>query len=435
MRPRSFALAALALIAAGGAAFANGTATPDTVAFFANADAPGDLAMNATFGFLFSDDAGASWEWTCHEAVIGKAPFTPAGFRAPDGAFYVTTPLLLGSDPAITLWRTDDRGCSWTGNESLRNETARGLAFRPGDDATVIAIGTRTGGIAAAWRSTDGGLAFGAPLIEVPDHVFTTVHYAPSDPLRVYVAALKQTMPQDATLYRSDDGGDNWTPLSFAFVDQPPIRVLAVDPVDGDRVWVRNDAATDRVFLSTNAGVSFTLAHSVDTDIAGMALTDGGASRWLAITRSDGLLHATAASPAFAPVPGSPIARCVEAEGDDVYVCAHPYVDPYSIAVTTDAGATFDSAMTFQRITGPRTGCSGASSHVSICEPLWPQVRQNLGLDSASPTPTATPSDPRDDDGCGSCCCSLGEYPRKPSVPVLFLVSLVLVEARRRARS
>lgn len=432
MRARLLAVLLLS-VAAGGAALANGTAQPDSVAFFADADVPDELAMNTTFGFLFSEDAGETWEWTCHEAVIGNAPFTPFSSRGPGGTFYVTTPLLLGTDPGLTLWRSDDRGCSWSGTESLRNESVRALAFRPGDDTTVLAAGSRTGGVAAVWRSTDGGLTYGGPLLEVPGHVFNTVHYAPSDPQRVYVAALKQTMPQESTLYRSDDGGNGWTPIPFTQFDQPPIRVLAVDPSDADVVWLRNDSATDRVFRSTNGGLAFSLVHTVDTDIAGMALTDGGDAQWLAISRTDGLLHATTASPVFLPIPGSPIARCVEAEGDAVYVCAHPYQDPYAAAVTVDGGATFDTAMTFQRITGPRTGCPAASSHVSLCEPLWPQVRQNLGLDTPTPSASPTPTPPAGDGGDGAgCSCKMGAGPPMQSAAWVVLLGGLLVASFRR---
>lgn len=432
MRVRLLACVLLSL-ATGDDALANGTAQPDTVSFFADATAPGDFAMNTTFGFLFSEDGGETWEWTCHEAVIGSAPFTPGSWRSPNGAYYVTTPLLLGTDPGITLWRTGDRGCTWTGTESLRNEAVRALAFRPGDDTAVIAVGSRTGGIAAAWRSTDAGLTFGAPLLEVPDHVFNTVHFAPSDPQRLYVAALKQTVPQDSTLYRSADGGANWTAIPFTQFDQPPIRVLAVDPVNADVVWLRNDSATDRVFRSTNGGLVFSLVYSVDTDIVGMALTDAGATQWLAVSRTDGLLHATTASPEFLPVTGSPIARCVEAEGDAVYVCAHPYQDPYSAAVTFDGGATFDSAMTFQRITGPRTGCDADSSHVALCEQLWPAVRTNLGLDGATPTPSPTPT-PRAGDGGGGCSCSF--EPGAPAAGSAWLLAgaAIALAIRRHSR-
>ena len=68
------------------------------------ADAPGDFAMNATFGFLVSPDSGGSWEWTCHEAV-SVAVITPGAHRAPNGALYAILPLLLAKDPSITLWR------------------------------------------------------------------------------------------------------------------------------------------------------------------------------------------------------------------------------------------------------------------------------------------------------------------------------------------
>jgi len=431
-RPVSRILAASLVVAAAGAAFANGTAQPDSVAFFADATPAGDFAMNTTFGFLFSEDAGATWEWTCHEAVIGTAPFTPGATRAPNGAFYVTTPLVLGIDPTLTLFRTDDRGCTWTGNESLRNRTVRTLAFRPGDDAAVVAIGSSSGGLGVAWRSSDAGITFGDPVLEVPEHIFTTVHYAPSDPQRIYVAALKQSVPQASVLYRSDDGGTGWTALPFAFVDQPPIRVLAVDPADADVLWLRNDAAVDRVFRSTNGGVSFALAHSVGADVLGMALTDNGASRWLAIAQTNGLLHATAARPAFAEVPGSPIARCVEAEGDALYVCAHPYQDPYAAAFTVDGGASFDTAMSFQRITGPLAGCPAGTSQPSICEPLWPIVRQNLGLDGPTPSPTPTPKNGADRDT--GCSCSLSPSGDHPSlfVDAALLASAAFVLALRK---
>src|SRR4051812_23365826 len=111
MRLRLALLAALALTPL--RALANGASIPDTADVHPQSPTPGDFTMNTSFGFLFSSDDGAHWGWTCHEAIIGTASFTPRTYRNAQGITFVSVPLGLAVPPDKTLWRTLDHGCNW----------------------------------------------------------------------------------------------------------------------------------------------------------------------------------------------------------------------------------------------------------------------------------------------------------------------------------
>src|SRR3954470_1908626 len=152
---------ALLLLLAPGIAFANGASVPDTAEFHPQSPTAGDLTMNTSFGFLFSSDDGAHWGWTCHEAIIGTASFTPRTYRSPDGTMFSSVPLGLAVPPDQTLWRTIDHGCNWTPVANLTSEAVLALSFAA-SGARALAAGTDASIMnGRAWLSSDGGASFG----------------------------------------------------------------------------------------------------------------------------------------------------------------------------------------------------------------------------------------------------------------------------------
>lgn len=415
-------LAAFLLAPASGSA--NGTAVPDSLSFHVAPADPDTFWMNATFGFLRTTDGGQSWAWTCHEAILGSAPFSPKTFASGDGTLFATTPLLLAVEPSRTLWRTAD-GCDWTSTPTLDAVSVLAVAPRPNGDR-VLAAGLNTSGTTAfLWISDDGGLSFGSPVLTGPGEIFTGAAFAPSDPQRAYLASLAPSVPA-ATLYRSDDAGDSWTAQPFPFVDQPSIHVVAVSPSDADVVWVRNDAATDRLFVTTNGGASFREELTAPADFSGFALLDGGDTRYAAIRAAGGMWRSTASAPAWTPVPGAPSTRCLAAENGVLYLCADPLVDPFVAAARYD-GAVFDTAMAFQRITGPLV-CPAGSDSASVCDPLWPALQVRLGL----ATPTDSPPPAADGPGGGCACSTATAAPGVFGAALVCLLGLASLAFRRR---
>lgn len=387
---------------------ANATTLPDT-AEFRVMRAGTDLVANLTVGFTLSHDGGATWEWTCHELVAGNNPITPATHVSPDGTrMFATVPLLLGIDPTRSLYRTDDGGCSWTADGSLVNRTVIDLAFLPGTQ-TVIAVGSQPGvATALAWRSTDGGTSFGAtPVLSRPGFIFNNVKAAPGDAQRVYVAGLRSS-PATSTVFRSDDGGLNWTEsdLPPSELPQPPIYILGVASDDADRLWVRNDAGTDRVLFSSNGAVSFRREIEVDRDVVAFAVGSAGTPHYLGIRQTNGVFRALPGEATYTRIVPSPAPRCLELSGGVLHVCTNQADSGFAVGASTDEGETFSPLMAYQRLTGPKV-CPAGSPSADVCDDLWPAVAVRLGLASPTPSPTASPSPNPGNGDEGGCSCQL----------------------------
>jgi photosystem II stability/assembly factor-like uncharacterized protein len=286
-------------------------------------------------GYWRSTDGGTSWEHVADEVGAwinwgrGLAP-APAEPRR----------LYVGQENPQRCWRSDDRGASWTPVNGSPHHVID-VAVDP-HDPDIVWVGTDR----AVYRSTDAGegwthfgrdnglpwpggsfsatafaialhphrpqtawagFLYGAPESEwgvyrtddtgaswqacnegLPEGLLDGfqrrgVHdlaVAPANPSVLYVA-----LSFDRTLYRSEDGGRSWSPLTsaplpdrFAAAGAEPVS-LAVDPVDPRRLFVGTDQYT--VFRSTDGGASFeSLGYLFDVE----ALGDGR----VRVTRPDG---------------------------------------------------------------------------------------------------------------------------------------------------
>lgn len=140
-----------------------------------------------------------------------------------------------------------DGGETWT--EALVGRDVHRVAVHPADPDSVLAA---TGSGLA--RSDDGGRTWG----EVDDLRGLYVHavvFHPTDADRWYCYAASDECP----VYRSDDGGDSWTPVGEGLPPARPADTLRLHPADPETLVYAGDVDDDtsRVFVSTDAGGSW----------------------------------------------------------------------------------------------------------------------------------------------------------------------------------
>ncbi|HYL76814.1 MAG TPA: hypothetical protein VEU96_21540 [Bryobacteraceae bacterium] len=155
------------------------------------------------------------------------------------------------------LWQTRDGGGKWiaispdlTGGKS----TLKAIAPSPSDPNTVF-VGFANGkvystndaldGVNATWTERTTGLAVRA---------VTGITVDPIDPATAYVtfSGFSGVSPS-AHVYRTKDGGANWTDISGNLPDIP-VNALVVDPDILDTLYIGTDAG---VMISTDAGVTW----------------------------------------------------------------------------------------------------------------------------------------------------------------------------------
>lgn len=109
---------------------------------------------------------------------------------------------LLAGDLSKGLLRSDDGGKSWDVTEAFG---AAGLAIKPDDPETVLAAGQ--GGLTSGvLLSRDGGRTW--DQVQTIAEGAGPVAWSSSDPKLAYVVGF------DRRLYRSNDGGVSWNPVS-----------------------------------------------------------------------------------------------------------------------------------------------------------------------------------------------------------------------------
>jgi hypothetical protein len=176
-------------------------------------------------------------------AAPSRAFFATA---SPASAFVIdpTAPATLYAAFRSGVGRTTDGGASWTpAGAGLTSTDVRVLAVDPAAPLTLYA-GTARGvfktvDAGASWSPANAGLAIGAftPLS------VTALTVDPSAPSTLWVAAAtRSTYPvTDVGVFKSIDGAATWTEASAGLVSRLDfVRVLAVDPADGDVVYAAN---------------------------------------------------------------------------------------------------------------------------------------------------------------------------------------------------
>lgn len=159
-----------------------------------------------------------------------------------------TSALFVGSD---RIFRSTNSGNNWTGiSGDLSNGSINILNSEFINGKIVVLAGTQDGRI---HRSPDAMAA--SPIFEeitsnYPGGNVSDVAVDPTNVDRLYVTRAAFGLNK---LYRTSNGGTTWDPVGNGLPDVPANSV-AIDPLDGNRVFVGNDIG---VFLSTNAGDSF----------------------------------------------------------------------------------------------------------------------------------------------------------------------------------
>ncbi|MBV9074252.1 MAG: sialidase, partial [Acidobacteria bacterium] len=218
-------------------------------------------------GVYKSTDAGKTWQHMGLDATgrIGRVIIDP---RNPDVVYVAALGTCYGPQPERGVFRTRDGGKTWQRVLFVDENTgASGLAIDPKDSNTLFAgtwqidiktWGRNSGGPGSGvFVSHDGGdtwkhiTAHGLPDSPLGK---IDVAVAPNDSSRVY--ALIET-GQRGSLWRSDDGGENWRLLNYS-------RLLNERPHYYTRMLVMPDNENEIYFPSNSMSVTYDGGQTAD---------------------------------------------------------------------------------------------------------------------------------------------------------------------------
>jgi photosystem II stability/assembly factor-like uncharacterized protein len=354
---------------------ANG-AFPDEFSIHFPANGPHRILIGTNFGLLVSEDDGATWRYSCEPYVTAGSD---AALSAANVNYYqVTLDGAILAD-SVHVTRSADVGCTWpTSGGSVATASIADLFPDPNDAQFVLAIVANVDGTTIV-PSYDGGSTFTTPIYRTPD-LLTGIELSRSSPSVAYATKLSLDA-KTATLLRSVDRGLNWTPSTILAPAGTQPRILAIDPVDSNTVYVRLLAAvTDSISITTDGGKTFRTS-----------LTAGGAfNSFLRATDGtlyagmlDGRLYVRPPGQAdFGPPRAAPRLRCLgQRPGTSrIYACGDMFLDGFSLGYSDDGGQTFARVMKFTELLGP-LACSTVKT---ACAAHWDRVQQVLGIGVAA---------------------------------------------------
>jgi photosystem II stability/assembly factor-like uncharacterized protein len=232
----------------------------DIWAFAADPRIPGRLYLGVSPALLhWSDDGGASW--TACEAMRRIPGYESWTFPPPPHIPHVRS---VAPDPQVVsavyigveeggIYRSVDRGETWESlNEGLYWDVH---TVMPAPEDTRLYATTGRG----FYRSDDGGRHW-RHLMSGLDRPYTVPLAASrQQPGRLYTAAAATPPPgwrqgANASLYRSDDGGEDWVRLDHGLPSPFAVMVRQIAVDDTETVYI---AAGHELFVSYDEGDSW----------------------------------------------------------------------------------------------------------------------------------------------------------------------------------
>lgn len=171
--------------------------------------------------------------------------------QASDGTLYAAT-------SSGGVYESADGAANWTAlNTGFTSLSARIFAFQPGNTGVVLAGMADPSTIGYVYRSTDGGTTWTRSSNGMNASSVRGLAFSPTNPNLVIAGAFIQAGvggESSQGIWRSTDGGVNWTAVNDAGLRSNNKRIVAFDPNDGNKVVV---TAPTRINVSSNAGVNW----------------------------------------------------------------------------------------------------------------------------------------------------------------------------------
>lgn len=364
------------------------------------ADRPQQLILTTNFGLFWSEDGGSSWSFSCERELSSYAgPYLlgPAG-----------SPRLFALTAGAGLIRSDDDSCGWqAAGGTLTDVLPYAFAIDPASARRVYAIGVPRkdlGGGDSIYVSDDSGVSFGPPTFTAPPRsALLTLLVAPSRPSTLF-ATLFSTPQNHPSLLRSDDSGRTWQEVAN-LVDafgENPFELLAIDPLDENKLYVRILGATaETLAMSEDGGRSFIPSVSIEGKLTSLLKLASGTLLVGGITGMQGLgYRSTDGGKTFTAWENAPHVHALAERNGKLYVAGDSYADGFALAESEDEGVTLRPVMDFKQVQNLK-GCV-ADTCAESCRyyagiGLWPEsvCGAPQGEPAATPVPMdAEPSEP-----------------------------------------
>jgi hypothetical protein len=340
-------------------------------------DRPQQIVLGTNFGLIFSENAGETWLWSCEQVVSAYAgSYVLGGERSRR---------ILAMTAGSGVIHSDDDACSWeAAGGALIDVMPWAFTVDPTSSMRVYAIGAPRANLRAGdgiYVSEDGGLTFGDAAYTGPaGSALLTVMVVPSRPSAV-LATLYSSPEGHPVLLRSNDSGQHWE-VAADLVDSlgtNPVELLAIDPVDENRVYARVlEPTAETLAVSDDGGMSFVRSVSIPGKLTAFLRLASGTILVGGTNGTDGFGYRSYDdAQSFEVWPEAPRVHALAERSGKLYVAADHWLDGYVIADSDDEGAHLRPLTNFAEVQGVKEcvaePCTDLCAYYANIE-LWPRA-------------------------------------------------------------
>jgi hypothetical protein len=209
--------------------------------------------------------------------------------------------------------------------------------------------------------------------------ILTGVEIARKTPGVVYATSVSTTGGVAKFLASTASGAPgSWTETKLQVGGGTQARILAVDPVDAKKVYLRLlTGPSDAMWVTTDSGQNFQTALTIPGQFSSFLRAGDGA---IYAGTMDGKLYVQpAGATQFEPTARDTLhLRCLgQRPGTTrIFACADFIRDGFSLASSDDNGLTFQPMMSFTQLQGPLT-CPPVQTN---CQAHWERIQGVLGI-------------------------------------------------------
>lgn len=334
------------------------------------------LAVLTNRGVMLSSDNGASWGFTCYEAIGYTASQRPPFALTQDGHLLLAT--FMGPVRSDATW------CNYAVVDGPLADLALPTMAQSPQDAAAFHVTTGVGGTDNGhYRSDDHGQSWTLVGESSSEVILERLRIADADPQRVYASGLDTQF--NYFIARSDDGGQTWVRNPFPLTDgELSVYLLAIDPTDADTLFAHVQSRdgtimADRLVRSTDAGASWETILDID-GLEDFVFAPDGSAAW--VGGVDALLRSDDGGATFATVGELTGITCLSHIDGELWICGQYSASGVGVVTSTDGGESFEHVLAFDEV-DRMLACDANSDVAQQCAVGFAEwEREVLGIDA-----------------------------------------------------
>jgi hypothetical protein len=400
--------------------------------------APDTITLQMTWGLATTHDGGASWYWSCEEAVGFGGDYDP-------DYEYTASGLLLATTTSFDGLRMTRDLCDWAPaplplGPTDRNTPGKHVAqIEVGSDGTIYAaVSTATD--MQLYVSVDDGVSF-APrsLPEAGVDAWISLEVAPSQAGRLYLTGHRFVVDhREWVLLRSDDAGMTWTPLSAApFTIGDPdgeLQIATIAPNDPDLVFARvfqvsGVSIGDDVYRSDDGGDTWTRVFQSGDHVSAVVVRESG--EVVLATRTSGVHVSSDGGQTFGEPVAATLINCMTERDGLLWGCGRSFAPDLMALGTSKDAVGWEMVTRFDLYCAP-VACEPGTGQRDICaDERWEGVSEQYSIDGSG-CPAVVPDEPGmpEPPPPKETCCGASD----PGTAALLAMVVVLGIRKRRVK-